>query len=435
MTTTTSIFDPNAAAALAGPDWLRARRVAAARRTGDLEVPSSEAEVWRYSPIDDIELDSFELAADPDRPELPAGAVAVVDGVTDRAGAVIVHNGRVVHVELAAPWRDRGVTLGAAADHDESAAWLGAVADAGGQPTSELFENLNDAFGRDPVVLHVPDGLVVDRPFVMVDWNDLDGAISFPRLVVSLGSDAEAVVVDHHGGDDVRALVVPVIELDVARAGRLRYLNVQERGSSTWQIASQLSRVGQEGSLLAAQAALGGGYARTRADCRLVGRGATGNLAAIYFGEGDQTLDFRTFQDHAAPDTTSNLLFKGAVAGHSRSVYTGLIRVRPEGRGTNAIQTNRTIKLSDHAWAESVPNLEIENNDVHCAHASAVGPIDEDQRFYLESRGVPPEVAERLLVAGFFDEVLDQLPVGQVVSALRGRISERLERRDDEATS
>ena len=111
---------------------------------------------------------------------------------------------------------------------------------------------------------------------------------------------------------------------------------------------------------------------------------------AVYYGDDDQTLDFRTFQDHAAPDTTSNLLFKGAVGGRSRSVYTGLIRVRPEGRGTNAFQTNRTIKLSEHAWAESVPNLEIENNDVHCSHASAVGPIDEEQRFYLESRACRP---------------------------------------------
>ena len=237
-------------------------------------------------------------------------------------------------------------------------------------------------------------------------------------------------MLEHHGGEDVRALVVPVTELDVGPAARLRYLNVQERGPRTWQIASQASRVERDATLVAAQAALGGEYARTRADCRLVGRGATGDLLAIYFGERDQTLDFRTFQDHVAPDTTSNLLFKGAVGGHSRSVYTGLIRVRPDARGTNAFQTNRNIKLSEHAWAESVPNLEIENNDVRCSHASTVGPIDEDQRFYLESRGVPPQVAEQLVVAGFFDEVLSQLPVPSVVGPLRARIVERLERRD-----
>ena len=137
-------------------------------------------------------------------------------------------------------------------------------------------------------------------------------------------------------------------------------------------------------------------------------------------------LDFRTFQDHAAPDTTSNLLFKGAVGGHSRSVYTGLIRVRKNARGTNAFQTNRTIKLSDDAWAESVPNLEIENNDVRCSHASAVGPIDEDQRFYLESRGVPPGPAERLIVEGFFLDVLAQLPDEPTGAAVWAGVADRL---------
>ncbi len=298
------------------------------------------------------------------------------------------------------------------------------------QNPADVFGLLNDAHSVSPIVLTVPRGVTVDVPLVVVDWIDADGVATFPRLVVQLGENAEASVLEHHGGGDVRALVVPITELDVAPAARLRYLNVQERGPRTWQIATQASRVERDATLVAAQAALGGEYARTRADCRLVGRGATGDLLAIYFGERDQTLDFRTFQDHVAPDTTSNLLFKGAVGGHSRSVYTGMIRVRPDARGTNAFQTNRNIKLSEHAWAESVPNLEIENNDVHCSHASTVGPIDEDQRFYLESRGVPPEVAEQLVVAGFFDEVLAQLPVPSVVSPLRARIVERLERRD-----
>jgi Fe-S cluster assembly protein SufD len=180
--------------------------------------------------------------------------------------------------------------------------------------------------------------------------------------------------------------------------------------------------------LTSVSAAFGGDYARQRTDCRLVGRGAAGNLRAVYFGEGEQMLDFRTFQDHVAPDTTSNLLFKGAVAGHSRSVYTGMIRVRKNARGTNAFQTNRNIKLSDGAWAESVPNLEIENNDVRCSHASAVGPIDEDQRFYLESRGVPTPIAERLVVTGFFDEVLGRLPVPAAATALRNLVSGKLDR-------
>jgi Fe-S cluster assembly protein SufD len=159
-----------------------------------------------------------------------------------------------------------------------------------------------------------------------------------------------------------------------------------------------------------------------------VGRGANGRLAAAYFGERDQMLDYRTFQRHLAPDTTSDLLFKGAVAGHSRAVYTGLIHVGKEARGTNAFQTNRNLKLSEGAWAESVPNLEIENNDVRCSHASTVGPVDPDQRFYLESRGVPTATAERLIVGGFFAEVVDALAEPGMAALVAGELAGRLER-------
>lgn len=424
MTTT---FTADAAAALAGPDWLRQRRARASAQIRDESRPTTDEEVWRYSRVDELDLDAYapvDVSAPGLGSEVPEGARVVLEGIGSRAAAVVVRNGRVVLSEVDPAWAARGLQVGRAADADPTL--VGAVASAPG----DYFGLLNDAHSADPVVVSVPRGVTVDAPIVVVDWVDAEGVATFPRLVVQLGENSEASVLEHHGGADVRSLVVPVTELDAGPAARLRYLNVQERGPRTWQIASQTSQVERDATLVATQAALGGEYARTRADCRLVGRGATGDLLAIYFGEGDQTLDFRTFQDHVAPDTTSNLLFKGAVGGHSRSVYTGLIRVRPDARGTNAFQTNRTIKLSEHAWAESVPNLEIENNDVHCSHASTVGPIDEDQRFYLESRGVPPQVAEQLVVAGFFDEVLSQLPVAAVAAPLRARIVERLERRD-----
>jgi len=163
-----------------------------------------------------------------------------------------------------------------------------------------------------------------------------------------------------------------------------------------------------------------------RSDCRLEGRGAHGDLDAIYFGDAEQVLDFRTFQDHNAPNTTSNLLFKGVVDDASRAIYTGLIRVSEDAPGTVAFQTNRNIKLGEDSWAESVPNLEIETDDVRCSHASTVGPIDEDQRFYLETRGVPPEVADQLIVAGFFDEVIADLPIKTIEPALRVAIAHKL---------
>jgi Fe-S cluster assembly protein SufD len=198
-----------------------------------------------------------------------------------------------------------------------------------------------------------------------------------------------------------------------------------------------VSHADQQAHVVVSVAAFGGSYARTRSDFRLIGRGASGDLLSAYFGDGSQMLDFRTFQEHAAPDTTSNLLFKGAVTGDAQSVYTGLIRVAETAPGTNAFQTNRNLKLSEGAWAYSVPNLEIEQNQVSCSHASTVGEIDEEQRFYLESRGVPTTIAEQLLVSGFFAEVIGQMPVEAVKVELQQIIDDALaaDRANSEAST
>jgi Fe-S cluster assembly protein SufD len=161
----------------------------------------------------------------------------------------------------------------------------------------------------------------------------------------------------------------------------------------------------------------------------LAGRGADSNLLSVYFGDGDQMLDFRTLQDHAAPSTQSNLLFKGAVEDSARSVYSGMIRIREDAAKSEAYQTNRNLVLTEGAGAESIPNLEILNNDVKCSHASAVGSIDAEQLYYLESRGVSPEEAERLIVLGFFDDLLDRLPLRALTAPLRRSIVEKIEHR------
>jgi Fe-S cluster assembly protein SufD len=389
----------------------------------DVRLPTADEEVWRYSRIAELDLEDFELlTARAATAEVPEPVAHLLGALPEWAGVVVVRNGSVVHAELAEGWAAKGVWFGAQADAPDIS---GAGDQEARQPT-DVFAELNARLAIDPVLLRVPGGVSIAEPFVVIDWVDHDSAMVFPRLVVDIGPDADARVLEWQGSTDVHALVAPVVDLRVGQAARLGYLNVQERGPRVWQITSQVSAVERDATLIAAQAAFGGDYARCRADCRLVGRGATGNLLAAFFGKGSQTLDFRTFQDHAAPDTTSNLLFKGAVDDHSRSIYTGLIRVRKEARGTNAFQTNRNVKLSEFAWAESVPNLEIENNDVHCSHASTVGPVDAEQLFYLESRGIPPEVGERLIVGGFFDEVVQQIPVGGVAELLELQIDRRL---------
>ncbi|HEX2575022.1 MAG TPA: SufD family Fe-S cluster assembly protein [Aquihabitans sp.] len=355
----------------------------------------------------------------------PAPAAPIAEHLLDGpAVTVTVVDGVATVGELPAEWTAKGVVVAAASTLDEATAGLQPV-DATGP---DVFATLNDAFSLDPVVIHVPRGVRLDGPILVVHHLVAPGTAVFARLVVRLGEGAEATVVDHVCSGPGAGLSVPLTQLDVARGARLGHLHVQELSQASWQVGSLVASVGQEADLKAGLIGLGGAYARIRTDCTLAGRGANGDLLAAYFGEGDQTLDFRTFQHHDAPDTTSNLLFKGAVGGRSRSVYTGLIRVDKAARGTNAFQTNRNVKLSDTAWAESVPNLEIETNDVHCSHASTVGPVDAEQRFYLESRGVAPQIADRLIVAGFFDEVVRALPAAGAVAAVRARIAAKLER-------
>ncbi|WP_426573502.1 Fe-S cluster assembly protein SufD [Aquihabitans sp. McL0605] len=352
--------------------------------------------MWRYSRVGELALDTFTPTAD---------AVA-----TD--------------VPVPQEWIDKGVSIARAADLTDGTSGLGSVA-AGGP---DVFATLNDAFSVDPIVITVPRGVRLTEPLIVGTHLSGEHAIGFPRLVVLVGEAAEAIVIERTTSSADTVLSVPLTELRVERGGRLDFVAIQQLGEQAWQVGSLVADVGQEAHLRVGLVGLGGAYARLRTDCTLSGRGGTGDLLAAYFGDGDQTLDFRTFQHHNAPDTTSNLLFKGAVGGHSRSVYTGLIRVDKEARGTNAFQTNRNVKLSEHAWAESVPNLEIETNDVRCSHASTVGPVDPEQRFYLESRGVPPTIADRLIVAGFFDEVVRQLPDAALVAEVTLRIAEKLDR-------
>ncbi len=346
----------------------------------------------------------------------------------ERSATVVVRNGRVVDVDIDDRWVDTGLIVGPATETDET--WLGSAFGDGAGVASEAFTLMNEAGMVEPVMVQVPDGLELEAPIVVVHATDGEGLATFPRLVVHAGARSSVAVIEAQVSGPERSLVVPVTEIVAERAARVGHVTLQQLGLATWQFGLQASRIESEATFRSTSVGFGGEYARLRTDCRMVGRGATGELDAIYFGEGDQTLDFRTFQDHVAPDCTSNLLFKGAVGGRSRSIYTGLIRVGKNARGTNAFQTNRNVKLSERAWAESIPNLVIENNDVHCSHASAVGPIDEEQRFYLESRGLPTDVAERLIVAGFFGEVLAKVPVPELTPLLARTIAAKFERRE-----
>ncbi|HEX6310165.1 MAG TPA: Fe-S cluster assembly protein SufD [Acidimicrobiia bacterium] len=425
-------FTPDATRALGGPDWLSARRVAAAEQLGAITWPTDADEIWRYSRIDELDLGRYRplTPADPGLADGPApggGPFAAEAG--EHAGLVVVHNGRVVHCELDETLAAKGVVVDDVSAGDERVQEaLGACSAA----SPDAFTALHDAFLVGGAFVSVPPGVVIERPIVVVHWSEGSGLASFPHTLVLAGESSEVTVLDRFSSPDVIGgghLVDAVVELLVGDDARVRYLSVQEHGPHTWQIALQRAHVGRDATLRSSAVALGGDYARLRSESLLTGEGGESDLLAVYFGDNDQMLDFRTLQDHDAPRTRSDLLFKGAVEDRARSVYSGLIRLRPSAQKANASQTNRNLVLTEGAGAESIPNLEIEANDVRCSHASTVGPIDEDQLYYLETRGVPPDEAERLIVLGFFDDVFERLPVASLVRALRRTVIEKVEHR------
>jgi Fe-S cluster assembly protein SufD len=427
-------FTPEAARALGGPDWLVERRLAAVDQLADTTWPTPADEIWRYSRIDKLDLDRYRpISADEvgePGPELAPGGGPVAAEAGERAGLVVVRNGRVVHHELDDTIASKGVQVCGLATCEE--ADIAAVLGRCSQASPDAFTVLHDAFLAGGAFIRVPAGVVVDKPIIVLHWSEGEGLATFPHTLVVAEESAEVTVLDRFGSPDMRDhghFVDAVIELVVGDNARMRYQSVQEHGARTWQVALQRAHVGRDASLHSSAVALGGDYARLRSESLLAGDGAESDLMAVYFGDHTQMLDFRTLQDHDAPNTRSDLLFKGAVEDQAHSVYSGLIRLRPSARKAVANQTNRNLVLTEGAGAESIPNLEIEANDVRCSHASTVGPIDDDQRYYLETRGIRPEEAERLIVLGFFDDVFERLPVPSLVAPLRRTVIEKIEHR------
>ncbi len=420
------------------------RRAEAWERFAAASVPTEAEEVWRYSGINRFDLDAYGPApgpgADPTRALERARALA--DAFGRRAGLVVTRNGQVLSVEMAPSTPDDALSVTGGRDAPDAPVGLGTLA-----PGGDAFGALHDAFLRDVVVVRVARKAVVADPVVVVHLVDADapgalGVSAFPRTIVSLGTSAEAGVIElsapaagavdgrpvggEHGPAPRTTLVLPVTELDVADDARLRYANLQVLDAAATSIAVQASRIGRDGSLRSFTAGLGGAYARVHTDSDLVGQAGRASLLAAYLGTAGQVHDFRTTQDHHAPRTESELLFEGAVADVARSVYSGLIRIRKGAHGANAFQTNHNLVLSEGARADSVPNLDIDENDVRCSHASTVGPIDEEQRYYLETRGIEPSVAERLVVLGFFADLAGRAPFPGIGAWVEEAVAARL---------
>ncbi len=417
---------------LEDPVWLRAQRISAWERWEATPMPSTRSEEWRYTDIaSKLRLDELVLAGENGPPgPVPEMLRGAMDEDRDSLGQVVDVDGRVVSSELDESARRAGVTLGslrqaARGGHPVVQALLAKEA----VPASDgKFPALNAALWSDGVLLHVPRGVCLERPIRLSRWVSAPGLATFSRVLLVAEEGSQVSFVDEILSPDLGAtsLAHTVVELFSRDAAKVQYVSLQRMGRGGAYLANQRSLAQRDATLDTLNVALGATLGRVDLNARLLGPGAESDMLGLYFGDGDQHFDFNTSQDHIAPNAHSDLLYKGALDGSARGIFRGVIRVHEGAQRTDAYQTNRNLILSDSAVATSLPNLEIEADDVRCSHGATVGQLDMESLFYLMSRGLSRGQAERLVVIGFLGEVLSRLPMGGVADKVTRAIESKL---------
>jgi Fe-S cluster assembly protein SufD len=393
-----------------------------------LPVPSQETEEWRYTDLSGLDFERFvpfsagRKAANLD--DLDEGALAAVGEVGERAGLLIQHNSETATCHLDPAVARRGVLFEGLDDalRDGGDVVEGRVHGLVPADRTKLTA-LHAAFRTGGSFVLVPRGVEVELPLQAITYLDADGAAVFPHTLIVVEEGADLTFIDRLVSPGLgAALSDAVVEIYAGPGAHVRYVSLQDWGSGVTHLAVQRAEVGRDAEVRSLAVAFGADLSRTEVESVLAGPGGHSEMLGVYFTDGTQHFDHRSLQDHVAPHCTSDLLYKGALKDASRVVYSGLIHIAPGARGSDAFQTNRNVVLSDQAKADSIPNLEIENNDVRCSHAASVGPVSDDELFYLQTRGIPRDEAERLIVTGFFQEVLDRVPLEEVRGGLERAI-------------
>ncbi len=363
---------------------------------GEISPPSASLEDWRYGEVDELDLRDFRCV----NPQFQLEEDLLQDWMTEWSSR---GSNNFVNFAAIADFKTvvfRGFQNNARLSIEPRDLYEPLVVE-----LSEPFETLSKALSPKTISLEIGEFDRATPAFIaLLGPSDVSAVVTRDlEVVVPDGKRASVVIVREGGsrGD----LYLDGIRATVGKDSTLELLILQNLNEYVWDITSYTSNVASGGSLSSLTVSLGSNYSRLRTSCNLLERAAQARLKAAYIAGGDQTMEFRTFQNHMAPNTSSDLLYKGAVAGSSHSIYSGLIKIQKGARGSNAFQTNRNIVLSERSRADSVPNLDIEESDVKCSHASAVGPVDPEQRFYLESKGIKTEVAEKMIVSGFFRDL------------------------------
>jgi Fe-S cluster assembly protein SufD len=417
-------------------EWLRASRMAAHGVFADTPMPTTRLEDWRYTDIKKlVRLDAFTFAEERGPASvgagLPAGLSTLMDEATEPGARLVQIDASVVVRELPEELAAQGVIFTsleiAAHEHAELVQkHLGTAI----TPDDGKFAAMNAALWTGGTFLYVPKGVQVEAPFRVYRWLSEAGTAAFGRTLVVAEQGSRFAVVETLGSDDLSkpALSVGAAEIFADEGAVAIYTSVQRYGAGVAHLSTDRLVAGRDAKITTLYTSFGADMSRADVQCRMRAPGSHIDMLGLYIADGNQHFDNQTLQDHLAPHASSNLLFKGALSDKGRSVFRGLIRVHPRAQRTDAYQTNRNLLLSDGARADSLPNLEIQADDVRCSHAATVGQLDEEEVFYLLSRGIPKVEAVRLVVFGFFAEVLEQLPLEGVKQELLRVVERKLAR-------
>src|SRR6266550_4128206 len=381
-------------------------------RYRELPLPNTTEESWRFTDLKGFDPDAF-TANGAEALQQTVAKKSMLD--IDVAGLATVDGGGI-EIE-SAPDGIRFELL------DESHPQLGELIG-----SDEKFAAQNAASWRHGLLVHVPKGVVLERPLYVRVANPPDGGALFWRLlVVAEPGSRFSLIEDLSSADPALAgYSNSVVELFVGQEAKVEYVSLQNLTRETWHFASHRARVGRDAELDWVAGGFGSKKGKVRIENDLAGQGATSRVTGAYFADGDQHLDYDTLQEHIAPNTTSDFAFKGALRDRATAVWRGMIRVEPNAQKTNAYQENRNLLLSPQAHADSIPGLEIEANDVRCTHGATVSQVDREQLFYAMARGLTRPDAERLIVRAFFQEVLDRVELEPVREALASALEARI---------
>src|SRR5213596_3478444 len=395
------------------PEWFRDRQRAAWKQFESLPNPTRKDQTWRFSNVGLLDLAKFKVGGTLTEEERDA-ILERSRGLDEVAGRMIFAGDQLIERDVISDQlKKRGVIFQplerAMVEHTElfRKHFMSQPATLG----SAKFAALHQALVSSGTFLFVPRGVEIESPIEIFHWLHGENAAVFPHLLLVTDELAKVTVIEHFCSLDpsLPGFACGVNDLIAGPGANVAYVCAQNWGDKVVALQMNSTTVDHDASTTSLNLHLGSRYSRFESLSRLIGEGGRSDLLAVSVAKDQQEFDARTLQDHISPHTASDLLYKNALDDRARTIFGGLIRVEPHAHFTDAYQKVRNLLLSDDSEANSMPGLEILADNVRCTHGATSGQVEEDQLFYLRSRGIPTKVAQRLLVTGFLDEVIQRL--------------------------